>query len=293
MWKKSHIIILLAVIFILFSVFIIKFNAGSFLKNPLGNIPFETQEIPNYVSYDTVYTSRGKTDLGQVLQSVNEKYDLLQIFGVFENTVYFVYSSWEKSDSSWEIGSYNLNTFEFRSHCMLENPKEVYRRKFEEKYVERNGYCLDGEIILNDHKHVVVYNIINDNAQIYSYEEYEFPTNNSYGEYIDNTTIKLTLENSSKRYTLEEMAYKSDSIKEIFNLKDMKIWNGRSSLHKFFSQGAIQVIGSKVYVSGRWVNFWGKSYAVILEYDVQSDSWKYVTNCQVEDVLIDRFYVIL
>lgn len=282
----------LAIIFIVCSVFVIKFNAGSILKNPLGNIPFETQEIPNYVSYDTVYTSWGKTNLGQVCHSVNEKYDLLQIFGVFENTVYFVYSSWENSDSSWEIGSYNLDTFEFRTHCMLENPQEVYRRKFEEKYVERNGYCLDGEIILNDHKHVVVYNIINDNAQIYSYEEYEFPTNNSYGEYIDNTTIKLTLENDSKSYTLEEMAYKSDAIKEILNLKNMKIWDGRSSLYNFFYQNGIQVLGSKVYVTGRCVSFGGKSYAIILEYDVQNDSWKYVTNCQVEDVLIERFYVI-
>ena len=125
MWQKSHIMILLAVIFIFFSVFIIKFNAGSFLKNPLENIPFETQEIPNYVSYDTVYTSRGKTNLGQVCHSVNEKYDLLQIFGVFENIVYFVYNSWENSDFSWQIGSYNLDTFEFRTHCMLENPKEI------------------------------------------------------------------------------------------------------------------------------------------------------------------------
>ena len=90
------------------------------------------------------------------------------------------------------------------------------------------------------------------------------------------------------------MAEQSDSIEQILRLKECRIWNGNSYLHRFFSKDSVQVIEDKVYAVCDCLNSQGYSSAVILEYMEATDSWRYVTSIRsaAGDVVHGRCYVV-
>lgn len=256
-------------------------------ENPLKDIPQESSEIPSYVAYGSLYSDYGKIYVDGICRK--NGYYCKEILCLRDGKVYFV-----DSDSDyWVIGELDLVTSEFRTCCKMADPAESYEIQGRKKYKDRNGYYFDGQIVLTDHKTVVTYDIDSQIVQMYAYSDYCFPECVIYGEAVDRETIRLNMGDSVRTYTLQEMAEKSDSIAQILELKEKKIWAGDSYLYRFFSSGNVQFIGDKVYTIGGCLNYHGQAYAVIFEHDVEEDSWKYVTNCFTGDrVSYNNCYVI-
>lgn len=269
--KAGGIILIIAILGIELFCFIKK-N----FENPLKNIPQESSEIPSYVAYGSLYSDYGKTYVNSICRK--NGYYLLEILCVKDGKVYFIYSGAYEEKYYWMIGDIDLVTLEFHKCYDMADPAESYEIQFWKNYKERNGYYLDGKIVLNDHQTVLEYDIESQNLQTYDYHDYNFPKRAVYGEYIDYEAVRLNLEDSVRTYTLEEMAEKSDSIAQILALKEKKIWCGDSYLWHFFTDDNLQFIGDKVYTIGNCFNYWGEAFAVMFEYDVQEDSWKYVTS---------------
>lgn len=210
-----------------------------------------------------------------------------------DGKVYFVYCDPYEEKDCWTIGSIDLATSEFRICYKMTDPAESYEVQYWKNYKERNGYYFDRQIVLTDHKTVLTYDIDSQTVQTYAYRDYCFPECTVYGEYIDRETIQLNMGDSVRTYTLQEMAEKSGSISKIFALKEKKTWCGDSYLDSFFSGDSVQVVGDKVYTIGECLNYMGEAYAVIFEYNVEEDSWKYVTNYYTgENAHSQNFYII-
>lgn len=254
-------------------------------ENPLKNIPQESSEIPNYVVDDSLYSNYGEIYVGGICR--DNGYYCEEIICVRDGKVYFVYSGSYQEKYYWMIGAIDLATSEFHTCYKMADPAESYEIQYWKNYKERNGYYFDGQIVLTDHKTVLTYDIDSQTVQTYAYRDYCFPECTVYGEYIDDETIRLNMGDSVRTYTLREMTEKSDSISKIFALKDKKTWCGQAYLYRFFAGSKVQFIDDKLYTIGDCLNYMGEGYAVILEYNVEEDSWQYVTNCYTGGIVYD------
>lgn len=279
--KNSSFLIVLCIILTLGIIIFVLVRAGiqKYCDNPLKNIVQESDDIPNYVIYGTLYSNYGIIDLEEICEKQNEYYYLSEIFCVKGEKVYFVYEDYNDTPC-WAIGSVDLVTSEFQTCCKMSAPAESYKTDFHSAYEERNGYYFDGQITLTDHKTVLTYDIDSQIFQTYMYRDYCFPKCTVYGKGINDDTIRLNIEGFTKTYTLEEMAEKSAGIAEIFALKDKKTTLGSSYLSRCFASDCVQVTDGKIYAVGECLNRGGYAYAVIYEYDEENDSWMYVTNTQ-------------
>ena len=268
----------------------------SIFHNPLKNILSETEDMPNYVVYDTLYSEFGEIPVGSECYKQNEDYNLKEIFCVKNKRVYFVYTMANEEEYYWAIGSIGLETMEFQTHCKFYEPQEAYdeRKKFADDYKEQNGYFYNNEIVLTDYEHVLTYNINVGNMQKYDYKEFSFPQKECLGEFVDAETIMLKTENISKLYTLKGIAEKSAGFAEIYDLKQRTIWSGESYIDRFLSEYSVQTVNNKLYVVGQCWNYHGCAYAVILEYDEINDLWNYTSSARsaAGDIVHRRCYVI-
>ena len=274
-----------------FSQFMGKINKIS--ENPLKEISRETEDVPSYISYGTLYSEFGELSIRDICAQNGEQIFLKEVLCIKDKKVYFIYSNTERS-YYWAIGSVDYNTQEFESIGQLVVPKDSYYNRSGNnlKYNEWNGYYYDKKIVLTDHKRLLEYDIFSDELKKYDYDTYVFPERKIYGKYIDNETIELIINGNSKIYTLEQMAESSDGIAEVYQLKNEKIWNDESCLQHFFSVDSIQVVQEKVYTIGRWMNYLGESSAVMFFYDQENDTWKYVKSWHTGDIPSGRCYVI-
>lgn len=272
--KTGRIILIVAILGIALFCFIKKNY-----ENPLKNIREESSELPNYVVYGVLYSDYGRIYVPSICEKKSKERYLDEIFCIKNGKAYLMYADYSEGARCWVLASVDLETSELQTCCELPNAAKIFDVNFSNDYMERDGYYLEGKIVLNDRQTVLEYDVESQNLETYDYYEYDFPKCTVYGEYIDNETVQLNLGNSIRRYTLEEMAEKSDSIAKIFALKNEKTWCGDSYLYRFFADDNVQFIGDKVYTIGNCFNYSGQAYTVILEYDVEEDSWKYVTNC--------------
>lgn len=289
------VVILLSVLLSIGTVLCIKNYVKKVYENPLENIPSESEQMPNFVVYGTLHSKYGEVAIDTVCKKQNENFNLKEVLCVKDKKAYFVYSGPYEENYCWEIGSIDLKTLEFQSHSVFVEPTEYYKfPEFNDDYKMQNGYYFENQIILTDHKNVLVYDLEQQCSKLYVYDEYDFPEKQIYGEATDTETIKMKKQGMSQEYSLEKMAEQSDSIEQILRLKECQVWSGSSYLYRFFSKDSVQVVEDKVYAVCDCLNSKGYSYAVILEYIELTDSWKYVTSSRsgAGDIVHGRCYVV-
>lgn len=299
--KRKNIIIIIVmvvmiwVLLIVGIVFCIQNYVKKIYENPLENISSESEQVPNFVVYGELHSKYGEVYIESVFAKQDENIDLQEILCVKDEKAYFVYSTSYEDTYCWEIGSIDLKTLEVQSHGTFVEPAEYYKvAEFNDDYKMQNGYYFEDQIILTDHKDILVYDLEQQCSKIYVYDEYDFPEKQIYGEALDTETIKIKKQGISQEYSLEKMAEQSDSIEQIYELKERKIWNGDSPLNWFFSEYSVQVAEDKVYAVCQCLNSQGYAYAVILEYMESTDSWRYVTSIRTAagDIVHGRCYVV-
>lgn len=239
------------------------------------SVTSEVDHIPSAVAYGTLYTENAKINLSQICRRETKNGSLEEVFCIAGNKVYFSYTMSIPAGFHWFLARVDLNTLVMENICSISNAKKHYTVNRAVEYKERCGYYANGQIILNDSDTVLVYTIEPGTAKSYTYEEYNFPRMYVAGETIDANTVVLYIDEKKQTFSLSEMAEGSKSIAYIYELRNKKTWNGTPCISGFFSPSSIQTTGDKIYAMGECLNFSGEAYAIVFEYNRDSESWQF------------------
>lgn len=264
------------VIIALIAFIIIYWKAVNY--NPLEDIQNESENISAYALYDNLMTYNGvEYNLHEILDF--DPYDHIdEVFVIKEENVYFVYTEKEKP-RNWIIASVNLETEKFEKHCVFYDPQEAYLAEPGERYEERNGFYLNGQIVLSDGFNVLVYDIESDEQMEYAYEEYDFPERKIYGHGIQGGTV-ISVNEKTKVWTLEDIAENgSDVVRKIYELRNKARWSKNTLYVDTFGEDSwVQCIDGRPYLIGQCKNYQASAVAVVLEYDMERNEWLYVAS---------------
>ena len=262
------------------------------LSNPLKNVPPETNVKPSVVVYGTIHTDGKTIEISQLCRKHDKNYILYDVFCVQNEKVYFMFADRNKAARTWVIGSIDINTEAFYEHCRFSDAQEVYRHNHSSPYNNRNGYYIDGRIVLNDRVTVLSYDITSQHVYTYPYDDYDFPHTYIVGEATSTSEISIKTGTINKSFTLQEMAENSESIADIVELDQEKTWSGATYLQGFFSDNCVQRIDGHIYAVGSCLNYWGSSYAVILHYEPERGIWQYVSSVFADDTAHISCYLV-
>lgn len=241
-------------------------------------IACESEEIPYISSYGSLYKDKEIASVFEVCEKQDKSYE--NMLCIYNNSVYFVCT--EQQD--WYIASVDLETLDFRVHCSLENPADIYdRHPIPGDFKKLNGYYYDGKLILNDFVTVLEYDLVSQTVTQYAYHEYAFPEIKVFGSWVDDETVKIHTERGEKTFTLNEISQKSPGMSAIYAFKERLNWDDKPYITHFFDERSVQYVDGKIYVIGEVRNYHGQAYAVIMQYDESKDSWKYVTGIYTND----------
>ena len=189
------------------------------MYNPLKNVSQEVEKIPVFVDYDTVYAGADEYNL-RILCGGN---DIGEAFFVHDGKIFFEYNSYDikAGTSDWHIASVDMETEEVQTYCVLNDAKDGYHKNLSEDYIKRDGFYINGKIVLNNDQEVLEYDINSQKIQKYSYEEYDFPSREVSGEALDKTTIQINKNGEVKTWNLETMSEKSPGIRKIEGVKNL------------------------------------------------------------------------
>lgn len=92
----------------------------------------------------------------------------------------------------------------------------------------------------------------------------------------DDGVVITEIETGITRYiTLEYLADRNSYANKILELSSVKIWDGKSLTDHFFCR--MKVMNGKIYFISEVMNFWGEAFAVVFQYDFESEDVKFVS----------------
>lgn len=254
----------------------------------------ESTEI-NYVFFDTVYI-KGKKEL-KLKSVLNEGMNIKQVFCIWNNKVYFSYQYVEEDFLHWciafvDLDDLFLNVVVDEKFGHADNEKNnVYRVSFSDDYCNRNGYYLNGVIVITDFNKLIEYDIKENVYNTMYYEDYQ-QIKNKFTYNIENCKeVVFKQKNNIIRLDKDSLSDKSDIAKEIIDSNENTIWNGASSLEYFFN--GVKIIDDKVYLICRVLNFSGETFAIVFSCDLDKETFAYVGYCYTNDIINDsEFYIV-
>ena len=281
--KKIFLILILPIIIIIsLTVGAVALLLGAIFYNPLWHIKPDSTETPNYVVYDTLYSSYGEYDLSEICKEKEGHGALKEAFCVYKDKVYVV----DYYKHTWVLDSIDLNSLEITTLGEIpENPSGYDRTdSCNKEYKERSGYYYDGKIVVNNQRKVMVHDLDEGTTEYFSYDEYVFPERSV--KYIPRGPVSFQLDTENKLYDfyLSNIAEQSDTLS--------KMYEHKSNLRVFWSEYAYCVTDNKLYTVGRCMNKMGESFAVLMECDLSTEEWKYIKSIYVSENPHRYVYVI-
>ena len=280
------IIIILLLVLILALAFIIPTTA---FNHRLNDIPNESDHDPSYIGYGVLYTNNQKFDIFSMCRKQDKS--LKEVLCISGDDAYFVYGD----SGNWVIASINLQTKLWTDHYKFTHAENTYYTvQHDCAYSDRNGFYYDGQIYLNDFESVLIYNISGGQTSLSDFESVTFPKLPAvYSESLGEHSFKLHIGDDAYSFKLNDVAQDSNGISALNALKDKAIWDGKTScLHNFFEGADIQVIGDRIYALEPVLNFYGETYAIILEYNVDTGMWLYIGAYYTSDIITQNCYII-
>lgn len=251
-------------------------------NNKITAIASESDEIPYIASYGNLYQEKKIISISELCEKQDMDYE--NTLCIYNNSVYFVCTEHKEAKRIWCIASVNLETLDFRTHCSLDNPTEIYdRHPIPGDFKKLNGYYYDGKLILNDFVTVLEYDLASQSVTQYAYNEYDFPEIKVFGSWVDDETVKIHTELGEKTFTLNEISQKSPGISAIYDFKERLNWDDKPYITHFFNERSVQYVDDKIYVIGEVRNYHGQAYSIVMQYNEINDTWKYITNIYTED----------
>lgn len=259
----------------------------------LSTIQSEVQEIPLAMRYSTLVGEDFELNLDEVLENNGYESDMDECLCSYNGKVYFVFTSsmdGVEDKKVWNIATVNFDGTNFKIEYSNAFDDFYHRYSAIKSYSEMYGYFKNGTIVLNDKQKVVEYDIVSGKSIEFTFDEYDFFENELDYKITNNNKITLIKNNVEKTLTLEELKKTDGAISEICSIYDEKIWDEDSGLKYFFD--SVQVINDKVYLLCRVLNYHGHTSVVVLEYDFETNSCKYVYSEFISDVIDGNYYLI-
>ena len=303
MSAKNKILTILSVLVTICSVFLVVsflFVGILFLlpdqtkaDKQLSTIQSEVQEIPLAIRFSTLIGDNFELNLDEVLENNGYGSDMNECLCSYNGKVYFVFDSYMdgiEDKRIWNVATVNFDGTNFKIEYSDVFNGFYYNESTNKNNVEKCGYFNNGVIVLNDKQKVVEYDIISGKGTEFTFDEYDFFENELDYQIVDNNKITFTKINVDKTLTLEDLKETDGVVSEICNVYDEKIRDKESGLKYFFD--SVQVINDKVYLLCRVLNYHGHTSVVVLEYDFETNSCKYVCSEFISDTIGGNYYLI-
>jgi|GEM_PF-6116511 len=253
----------------------------------------EVQEIPLAIRYSTLIGNNFELNLNEVLENNGYESDMDECLCSYNGKVYFVFDSYMdgiEDKRIWNIATVNFDGTNFKIEYSDVFNGFYYNEATDKNNSEKNGYFNNGVIVLSDKQKVVEYNVGSGKSTEFIFNKYDFLEDELIFKITDNKKISFTQDNVEKILTLEELKKSSGVISEICIIYNEKIWDKSSGLKYFFD--SVQRINDKVYLLCRVLNYHGHTTVVVLEYDFETNSCKYVCSEFISDVIDGNYYLI-
>ena len=128
-------------------------------------------------------------------------------------------------------------------------------------------------IYIKAYDRIVAYDIVNDTVEAVE----DLPESEYCYRIEKSQKIIISKQGEEDRIlTLDKMALTNEYAAALFSLRDYKAWSGRSFVDAFFRY--IRELNGKLYVVCQVHNRYGKSFAIVFQYDYDTDSVYYVTS---------------
>lgn len=258
----------------------------------LDTIQSEVQELPLAMRYSTLVGEDLELNLDKVLENNGYNSYTDESLCFYEDKVYFVFSYMDDINEKrvWNIASVNFDGTNFEIEYSNAFDGFYYNEATNKNNLEKSGYFKNGVIVLNDTQKVVEYDILSGKSTEFVFNEYNFIENEIDYEIVDYNKITFTKNNVEKTLTLEELKKSDGAISEICGIYDKKTVSTETGLEYFFD--SVQFVDGKVYLLCRVLNFGGHTTVVVLEYDFETNSCKYVCSKFISDVINGHYYLV-
>jgi len=246
--------------------------------------------IPNYSMHRTVfYCENNQYDIYNIESTAQE------IFCINDSEIFFVHTKNIKDDSNgqlWGISSVNIETNKktlWYSGIFTLGKEDYIEYKKLSQYSDITSLCggmINGDnIYLKDSSHTVSFNIktkeVNEDAQM-PLRRYEWTV-------VPNSYIEITnKENKSTvRIEKEQFFEKNEYANRLKELNNKKTISRYGFCDEFFCK--VMLVEEKIYIVCEVFNFIGDAFAIVFEYESESDTIKYILNKRIGTRVFNDF----
>ncbi|MBQ4563440.1 MAG: hypothetical protein IJA58_03040 [Lachnospiraceae bacterium] len=241
----------------------------------------ETSESPAFVAYDTLYYRGNRIEFDQLTGKNTESVAFKEVVVIKDERIWFVCQGWKKDteEERWHLASVAQDGSDFQTHYCAEFGG-----------AEDRWFYNDGQIVLSDGIKLVEYDMESGTAEERTASDHAFPTELITAEIKDAETIVFANQGENKQFTVADGEKGSAVFRTMMTWRGKKTAVGDSYLVDLFDN--VQMVGEKIYIICRVLNWHGETYALIYEYDIETNTCKYAGSYFMGDVIGSHLYLV-
>ncbi len=218
-----------------------------------------------------------------------------EVYAVQGDIVWFGYADAKRTEDSfctWNIATIHLDgtNMDIRYSGVFGADRNYTQSNIGWDDHEDNGYYYNGKIVLTDGVKTVELDLQTNQSAEFAAKDYVYPDTMTVAEKIDNQTIVFVKDNVQKTFDANSAKQTSEVFDDLYALEKETNWEGESCLSALFD--SVQVVDDEVYVFCRVLNWHGETHALVFQYDYETNGFKYVFHRFMNDLILDRLYVV-
>lgn len=272
-------------------IFLTVLNNVFFISNSKLEFFQKNNSKLNYMHFGKLYSNR-ECILNLEASLKKDNCLLQQVYIQKDEIVYFSYQYVENNNVHWCIATIKTDGSDFNTLCdeiFNSGNLHEFEINLSESYMKRNGYCYNNKIVLTDFSKLIEYSIDTAEKNVYDYDNYFHPTESFYYDIENDEKIVMIKNDQTHILTIYDLIKKNDIAKLVFEKYNNKTINGTNACDNFFDN--VQFINGQVYVIGRVYRWDGSVYALVFEYNFETESVEYCGGHYTND-LIRQFYLL-
>lgn len=270
------------------------------LKNWLNQMEQETDTVPVYVTHKRRVNIDGNSfNVGDIVEEAigTQSWDYKVVFA--DTRVWFVYMLRPSKGNTWtmNIASVDREGKDFQTHYCAEfvsvqnsqwSPMDIRCRST--YYSDEWCYYYNDKIVLTDKVTLFEYDLQTSTARQYSYASYQHPICEYDCDINNRNTITISTPYGDRIITSEDAAKISTSFATMLEIGDIDIWDQTPSLVYLFD--SVQFDGNELYVVCRMHSFYGETYAVVFQYEHDTNELYYCFSQHTGGPIEENLYIV-
>lgn len=292
--KKRKGIILTFVSLLLLCFLLVCCIFFKYCKEPyLKELSIESNDNVAFMLYDSIHVNDQVIKLDKLLEKYNKEIFLEETLCVYDNGIYLLC---QNQNSDRLLVRVDAQTEKVRELCVLKysDKQQEFREVFPSlPFDARTAYYDQGKIVIHNNETVFLFDLKTETIEQVEFQEFQPTKQSVYGEILDAETIQIGTPEKTKKISLKDISQSSKSFAAIYAKKDKRTWSKDVTRFGYFLQEhALQVVDDTVFIVGQYRNFNGSVIAVLLQYDYNSDEWKYINSLFTGDIIVTDLYMV-